>query len=360
MRQQQVAIIGSHGLYASYGGWDQLVNNLVELRSGAVQYVVYNSVESQRRERYPKGVKVIHLPWKASGLQGMLYDYFSIFQAYWKSDAILLLGVQGIPLLFLLLFFRKTKIVGNVGGIEWERPKFNIFAKLYLKFCFFLAAQIADTVILDNEHYGIFLPKNMRACIHYIPYGGYIDTSKTVDSKMLAKYSFLSSRYFLSISRAIADNQVAEICEYFSSKSVPLVMISNFSSSEYGRNLLEKYNANPNLVLIDGLYQKDELDLVRRNCLAYIHTHTLCGTAPSLVEMVMTGKPIISIDIPQNRYTLNNEGAYFKSFGELDNLINSSINLEKYIPHKNLRKKYEWIRIVRQYEATFTQAVAKA
>ena len=27
---KRVAIIGSHGLYANYGGWDQLVNNLVE------------------------------------------------------------------------------------------------------------------------------------------------------------------------------------------------------------------------------------------------------------------------------------------------------------------------------------------
>ena len=27
---KRVAIIGSHGLYANYGGWDQLVNNLAE------------------------------------------------------------------------------------------------------------------------------------------------------------------------------------------------------------------------------------------------------------------------------------------------------------------------------------------
>lgn len=28
--KKKVAIIGSHGLYAKYGGWDQLVNNLAE------------------------------------------------------------------------------------------------------------------------------------------------------------------------------------------------------------------------------------------------------------------------------------------------------------------------------------------
>ena len=28
-----IAIIGSHGLYAKYGGWDQLVNNLDSIRN---------------------------------------------------------------------------------------------------------------------------------------------------------------------------------------------------------------------------------------------------------------------------------------------------------------------------------------
>ena len=30
--KNKVAIIGSHGLYANYGGWDQLVINLVKIQ----------------------------------------------------------------------------------------------------------------------------------------------------------------------------------------------------------------------------------------------------------------------------------------------------------------------------------------
>ena len=39
---KKVAIIGSHGLYASYGGWDQLVNNLAENKSEDIEYLIYN------------------------------------------------------------------------------------------------------------------------------------------------------------------------------------------------------------------------------------------------------------------------------------------------------------------------------
>jgi hypothetical protein len=36
---QKVAIIGSHGLYAKYGGWDQLVYNLAENKSENIEYL---------------------------------------------------------------------------------------------------------------------------------------------------------------------------------------------------------------------------------------------------------------------------------------------------------------------------------
>ena len=253
MRVRHVAVIGSHGLYANYGGWDQLVNNLVEKRSPNVHYTIYNSKESQIRNKYPIGVDVIHLPWKASGGEGMVFDLYSILQAFWKVDVLLLLGVQGIPILYFLLFFRKVRIISNVGGVEWERPKFNIVAKLYLKFCFHLATHISDVLILDNEHYAKFLPRKCRADVSFIPYGGAIDQSLEIDHTNTNIYPFLVSTFYLSISRAISDNQVMELCDYFANRNEKLVMISNFSSSEYGKNILRKHADKSNLILIDGL-----------------------------------------------------------------------------------------------------------
>lgn len=353
MKPKHVAIIGSHGLYANYGGWDQLVNNLVELGSSIIHYTIYNSKESQTRDFYPKGVNVIHLPWKASGIEGMVYDLYSLIQSFWKADVLLLLGVQSIPLVFVLQFFRKVRVIGNVGGIEWERPKFNIAAKIYLKFCFFISTQIADVVILDNKYYGQFLPKNYRSDIKYIPYGGFIDSSRNLDKEILNKYPFIAKDYFLSISRAIADNQVEELCNFFAYRKETLVMISNFSSSDYGKHILEKHGDVPNIILINGLYIKDELDLIRRKCKAYIHTHTLCGTAPSLVEMIMARRPIISIDAPQNRFTLNNSGVYFNSFSELGEIIEENKNLEAYISDSSLLARYNWQEVVDQYETIY-------
>ena len=70
--------------------------------------------------------------------------------------------------------------------------------------------------------------------IKIIPYGGEIShVLKTSD-----KYSFLNKKYYLSISRSIADNKINELCSFFQKNpNYNLVLISNLSKTEYGRKV---------------------------------------------------------------------------------------------------------------------------
>ena len=350
---RKIAIIGSHGIYANYGGWDELVKNLAERKSKNFEFLIFNSVESPPQEIVPQGVRVIQLKFKADGYQGIIYDFWSILLCYSKVDTILLLGVQGIPLILLLRLFKKVRIVSNVGGIEWFRPKFGFLQKHYLKWCFNLSMVHSDIVILDNYHHRSFLPNRIKADIRYVPYGGDIDTSLSINEAMERKYPFIRSEYLLSVSRSLEDNQLDQLCRCFIGTKHTLVLISNLSSTPYGHRILKKYRSFENIILIDGLYNKPELDLVRRHCKAYIHTHTLCGTAPSLVEMMIAQRPIISVDNPQNRFTLNNEGFYYTSFDQVIELINKTDDLSHYISSPASCERFDWSAIVREYESCF-------
>jgi glycosyltransferase involved in cell wall biosynthesis len=350
---KKVAIIGSHGLYAKYGGWDQLVNNLAELKSDDIEYLIFNSAESSKTLKSPAGVIVKRLGLKASGFQGLFYDFWSILIGFRKVDTILLLGVQGMPVLPILLIFKKVKIISNVGGIEWERPKFGFFSKLYLKLCFKLSFVFSDYIIFDNPYYNKFIPKRSNAKVRIIPYGGEIDTSLDVNEDFVTKYSFINRDYILSISRSLRDNMIDELCESFLESKHTLVLISNFSNSQYGNTVYNKYKDHTNIVLINGLYIKPELDLIRRKCKAYIHTHTLCGTAPSLVEMIIAQRPVISNDLPQNKFTLHNQAYFFSSFSQIQILLNSNRDLSEYIPSREICDLYDWRRVVKEYESVY-------
>lgn len=353
MKKKRIAIIGSHGLYANYGGWDQLVRKLAEEKSDNIEYLIFNSAESPKDIVIPQGIEVRWLRFKAAGFQGLFFDFWSLLSCFLIVDGFLLLGVQGMPIIPILRLIKKNGIVANVGGIEWERPKFGYFSKLYLKFCFKLSFRYSNFVVLDNQYYDNFTPLKHKSEVRIVPYGGEIDHSLEVNNKIVKKYPFITREYYLSISRSLEDNQLDELCNSFSGSENILVLISNFTKSDYGTKILKKYCSENNLILIDGLYDKPELDLVRRECKAYIHTHTLCGTAPSLVEMIISRRPIISFDKPQNRFTLDNQGLFFSSFFDLQILIDECIDFSQYIPSENLCARYNWKKIIGTYESMY-------
>lgn len=344
---KKVHIVGSHGLYASYGGWDQLVINLAELKSPELEYLIFNPKETPVTNNLD-GVFVKQLPFSGSGGQGLIFDCISLLLSF-KADAIIMLGMKAMPLAFLVKLFKpKLNLIINIGGIEWERPQFNKLFKVYLRFCFYLAKKVSTNIVIDNEYYKELFDDGNFSKISKISYGGTIDNSLK-NSDVYDSFNFINSEYYLSVSRSIKDNNLEELCNMFS--RIPkekLILISNFSNSDYGLNIITKYRKFPNLILIDGLYEKPKLDLIRRNCKAYIHTHTLCGSAPSLIEMIVCRVPIFSIDVIQNRHTLSFEGSYFKDFDELHSMVKSETIPE--IPSQEFAMNYNWKSVVTRYE----------
>jgi glycosyltransferase involved in cell wall biosynthesis len=136
-----------------------------------------------------------------------------------------------------------------------------------------------------------------------------------------------------------------------------LVLISNYNSFEYGKQLKEKYTGFPNLFLQDAVYNIAELDVIRSNAQLYIHSHSFCGTAPSLVEAMNLNLPVIAFDVPTNHFTTEDKALYFKNEEELFDLL-QNINQEKLSElAKKMRdiasRRYSWEMISQKYADLF-------
>ena len=137
-------------------------------------------------------------------------------------------------------------------------------------------------------------------------------------------------------------------------KKRKLVVVSNWNTSKYGRELKNKYlNKYSNIYLIDSIYDLKILNMLRSNCSLYLHTHELCGTAPSLVEAMSLGLPIISFDVPTNRSTTENKALYFKCNESLYKLLKrlNKDEINQIGFHMSLisKNRYTWSRIVNLY-----------
>lgn len=355
-----IAIVGTNGIPARYGGFETLAENLVIGLSERYRFIVYCSkTPKELRIQSYQNTRLIYLPFRANGWQSTIYDLLCTLHAFFFADVILLLGPSFGFILWINLIFRRNLIV-NYGGLsEWRRVKFSPVQRLYAFVSYYFAARFSNTNVADNS----FLKENIRqsfqAGAEIIRYGG--DHAKPVpiaSTEIIKKYPFSKNRYFLSLGRAQIDNNFHLLIEAF--KCLPeyhLVIVSNWNISDYGRSTFAAGQGLANVTLLHAIYDSKELNYLRGGAWVYLHSQSECGTAPSLVEAICLGLPIVSFDVPTNRETTENLGIYFSNIQTLQDVImnldeNSVLAMRAAFADLALRE-YSWKHINEQYMALF-------
>lgn len=75
---KKIAIIGTVGIPASYGGFETLVENLTRYNSSGVEYNVFCSSFHYKSHQKHNGARLIYIPLKANGWQSIAYDIISL------------------------------------------------------------------------------------------------------------------------------------------------------------------------------------------------------------------------------------------------------------------------------------------
>jgi len=355
--RKRLAIIGTVGVPARYGGFETLAHQLVENLDDRYDMTVYCSGRYYpRNERLKewKGARLRYLPLSANGLSSILYDLLSIIHALFTSQLLLILGVSaGIFLPFIKRFSNKPIIV-NIDGLEWRRDKWNKWAKRYLRYAEKMAVRAADVVVADNPAIADYVHETYGKVAFMIPYGGdhVFPVAATEDDK--ENYAFLKNPYAFKVCRIEPENNIEMILNAFSRfDGFPLVIVGNWEHSAYGKRLWTDYKHPPNLHLLQPIYDDHIINLLRSNCHLYVHGHAAGGTNPSLVEAMSLGLPVIAKDVIYNCHSTDYEAFLFQDEEDLLTQLQglSTWQLKrKGIQMKNIaRKKYQWKDIANAY-----------
>ena len=354
---KKIAIIGTVGIPSRYGGFETLAHHLTDQLKDEFEFTVYCSKRAyNKNERitYFNKAKLIYLPFDANGVQSIIYDIVSILHAVVFCDTLLILGVSGsIAIPFVRLFSNK-KVIVNIDGLEWNRNKWNKFAKRFLKFSERIAVKFSHADITDNEAIKRYTSINYKTLSHLIEYGGDHTINFGSVRKYVKKYPFLKKTYAFKVARIEPENNIHMVLEAFSKTKMRLVVVGNWQKSDYGEQLKLKYQNFKNIILHDPIYNQEELDVIRRNCLVYIHGHSAGGTNPSLVEAMCLNLAVVSFDVSYNRATTENVAYYFKNGDDLVKLINK-------IKHSDLidsaakmaqiaNRRYQWSVVAIKYK----------
>lgn len=323
---KRIAILGTVGLPARYGGFETLAEELVRsaaARGIADRLTVWCSAVQAGADRPDsfQGAHLRYLPLRANGAQSIAYDAISLWQAARSGhDAALLLGVSGAMALPLIRRVSRMRIVTHLDGIEWQRPKWGPVARTILKRSETAALRHSHAVIADNPAIADHVRARHGRDPVQIAYGH--EHALAVPPADISDLA-LPQGYALAIARAEPENNIGAILAAFADRPArpPLVVMANWHGTPHGRMLRARYADHPQIRLLDADYDPGRLRAIRARAAVYIHGHSAGGTNPSLVEMMGLGLPVAAWDCVFNRATTDNAAAYFDSAESLRALI---------------------------------------
>ena len=363
VKKNKIAIIGTVGVPAKYGGFETLTEHLIENLDNEYDLSVYCSgvaYKKETRKAYYRNAKLVYIPLKANGIQSIIYDAISIFHALFYADTLLILGVSGAFMLPFVKMFTKKKIIISIDGIEWKREKWSFLAKSYLFWAEHLAVKYSHIDISDNESIQNYTAMRYGSLSRIIEYGA--DHTFMVKPLRADKveFPFLKNPYAFSVCRIEPENNIHEILKAFSIlPKYHIVIVGNWENSEYGANLKSRYGDFSNILLLDPIYDQRKLDVIRGNAMLYIHGHSAGGTNPSLVEAMYLGLPIMAFDVSYNRVTTEDQAQYFSDSDSLQKLIISSSFKTLHdtaVTMKSIAlRRYTWEVVAAKYKELFVE-----
>ena len=363
---KKVAIIGTVGVPAAYGGFETLAENLVlenERLGNLYKMVVYCSAPAYRdRVTEFHGAETRYVPFKANGVQSIPFDILSILFALRDGcDTLLLLGHSGAFALPALRLVPSVRVITNIDGTEWKRAKWGRLVRWLLRRTEAMAVRHSDVVVTDNAAIQNYVSKTFGRESEMIAYGGdhalVADPPKSTESGIPP----VPQGYAFCLCRIEPENNLHMILEAFASTpDWPLVAVGNWDASGYGRDLRARYAGAATITLLDPIYDIATLYALRSNASLYVHGHSAGGTNPSLVEMMHFGTASLTYDCVFNRNTTEDGALYFSSAKDLRSHLDRFDAVSADAMGKHLqqiaKRRYTWATVARAYFDLFDQS----
>jgi glycosyltransferase involved in cell wall biosynthesis len=358
--KMKIAILGTRGIPARYGGFETFAEKLgVGLSARGYDVTVFcESCESREPDVFQR-VKLRYVSAPSLGpLQTILYDLQCLWAARRGYDVVYMLGYGAAPFCLIPRLWG-TEVWINPDGLEWARAKWGIVAKSYFRLMEWISLYSASRIIADAEAIAESLADRhgrVRACA-VIRYGCDV-IEEPPPAQPLSEWNLSPESYYLVVCRLEPENHVLEILHAFqqSRSSRRLIVIGDhLTKTGYVDQL--RADRDLRIQMIGTVYDWVKLTCLRYHSFAYLHGHSVGGTNPSLLEAMGCGNLIFAHDNPFNRETLGSCGYYFANASELTKAIDLAEQEDterarlREASRARARAEYRWSDVISRYVA---------
>lgn len=360
----KIAILGTRGIPANYGGFETLAEEL-----GARLVERGHSVTVYGRSQWIKysgahyrGIRVRLLPTiRRKYLDTVFHTFISMFHALFQPFAVILMCNAANSIFCLPLRLCGKKVALNVDGIERKRKKWGLAGRLWYLLGEFLAVRFPNRIVSDALVIQRYYAERYGAPSTFIAYGA--DGTRAETRDVLDKLGLKGADYVLYVTRLEPENNPHVLVRAFEKVETPLklVIVGHAPYADaYIREL--KKTSDPRIMFPGGIYGEGYREL-QTNARIYVQASEVGGCHPALIEAMGFGNCVLVNDTPENRETIGDAGVVY-SFNDpgdlaekLQHLLDNPPEVERLaaLSTQRARTVYNWEHIADQYEKMFKE-----
>ena len=362
----RVALLGSRGIPASYGGYETLYEELAaRLPARGFEVTVYCRTRYTPRGLHTyRGAHLVVLPTIATKhLDTPVHTFLSCVHAAGAAfDAALVVNAANAVFLPLLRAAR-VPVALHVDGIERRRRKWGAFGRGVYALSERLAGGVADAVVSDAEVIRRHYVERYGQPSVLLTYG--VEPRVPEGTPTLARLGLLPRGYALYVSRFEPENNPHRVVEGYARVrgDLPLVMVG---SAPYASAFIASFRDGGDVrVRFPGAIYGDGYRELLAHAWVYVHATEVGGTHPALVEAMGYGNCVVVNDTPENREVAGEAAVYFRAHDPttltavLERLRAEPAEVERRreLARGRARERYDWERVADGYARLFERLV---
>ena len=360
----KIAILGTHGIPAKYGGFEtcaeELGIRLVERGHSVTVYSETSGLENGKLSSY-NGVQLVQVPKLRGKAPNYVFHSFisTMMASFSDADVLLFFGCDQVPFTLLGRLARK-RVVLTVDGLEWQRLGYPIFFRKYLRSFAELAMVFPNVTVADSKTSQEWYLERTKIPPNYIPYGTKLASG--IDPIVLNKYGLEPNGYVLFVGRLVYEKGAHTVIEAFKSVRTDLKLVivgDTLDADDYAKRLKEK--ADERILFLGFVHGKD-FETIRNGARIYIHPSLFDGTSISLLGALGAGRAVVSSDLKENKDVGGDAAIYFEKENsndlreKLQQLLDAPDRISE-LGRKSTQRAtelYDWDKITDSYERLFS------
>ncbi|MBA3320566.1 MAG: DUF1972 domain-containing protein, partial [Pyrinomonadaceae bacterium] len=360
----RIAILGTRGIPASYGGFETFAEQLAtRLAARGHEVTVYcrSHYVSPRQLEY-RGVRLRVLPTlRHKYLDTVVHTFLSALHATGgRYDAALVCNAANAPFVPLLRL-AGTPVAINVDGLEHKRRKWNLMAQQYYRVAEWLSTFLPNETVTDARVIQDYYSTRYQHPTTMIAYGA--EVTRTPDRAAVKQWGVEPNRYVLYVSRLEPENNAHLVIEAFKKvrTSHKLVIVGDAPYAHEYIQTLRHSAARDRRVIFTSFVFGDAYRALQQNAYCYVHATEVGGTHPALLEAMGYGNCVLTLATPENLEVVGEAGIPYADEPDLTEKLQrvlrdaSVVSAYRQRAQTRIREHYDWEHVVNLYENLFAR-----